>query len=56
VLKVLDMDYAVALAAPRRLTLHLKEKVAPVNSVASASVFLQKIGVEAPVVLKVVGE
>lgn len=56
VLRVLDMDYAVALAAPRKVTLHLKGKVEPRDSVASMSVFLQKIGVDAPVVLKVVGE
>jgi hypothetical protein len=55
VLKVLDTPYAVALAAPRKVTLHVKERPDAGHPTAAVSRTLQKAGVDMPVV-KVVGE
>jgi hypothetical protein len=56
VLRVLDVPFAVALAAPRRVTLHVARKGAEGVPAAAVSEALRKFGADAPVVVKVVGE
>ena len=56
VLRVLDVPFAVTLAAPRKVTLHVAKKDAGGVPAAAVSEALRKFGVDAPVVVKVVGE